>query len=139
MDRALELAGDHGGTVRSRADKGEGGSGGNGAGADPVGAWRQAFLRAPYLRDLFIRMGILSDTFETAITWDRFPEFHASVMEAANDAARRVCGAGARVSCRFTPRLSGRPGAVLHDRRSRAARHRRSSSGTRSRRPRRTR
>jgi len=102
MDRALELAGDHGGTVRSRADKGEGSSGGNGAGADPVGAWRQAFLRAPYIRDLFIRMGILSDTFETAITWDRFPEFHSSVMEAANDAARRVCGAGARVSCRFT-------------------------------------
>jgi alkyldihydroxyacetonephosphate synthase len=96
MDRALELAGDHGGAVRSRSDRG-----GQGNGADPVGAWRQAFLRAPYVRDVFIRMGILSDTFETAITWDRFPEFHAAVMAATREAVERECGAG-RVSCRFT-------------------------------------
>jgi alkyldihydroxyacetonephosphate synthase len=102
MDRALELAADHGGTVRSRADKGEGGSAQETGGTDPVGAWRQAFLRAPYIRDLFVRMGILSDTFETAITWDRFPAFHAAVMEAAEGAAREICGEGPRVSCRFT-------------------------------------
>jgi alkyldihydroxyacetonephosphate synthase len=101
MDRALELAGDHGGELRSRADKGERGTGADGGGSDPVGAWRQAFLRAPYIRDLFVRMGILSDTFETAITWDRFPQFHAALMTATEDAARRVCGE-ARVSCRFT-------------------------------------
>jgi alkyldihydroxyacetonephosphate synthase len=101
MDRALELAADHGGEVRSRSDKTAGEEGSDG-GADPVGAWRQAFLRAPYIRDLFIRMGILSDTFETAITWDRFPEFHAAVIGAAQAAAERVCGDGARVSCRFT-------------------------------------
>ena len=35
-----------------------------GAGA---GAWRAAFLRMPYLRDLLIRLGVLADTFETAI------------------------------------------------------------------------
>ena len=37
-----------------------------------VGAWREAFLRMPYLRDMLVRLGVLADTFETAITWDRF-------------------------------------------------------------------
>ena len=37
-----------------------------------MGAWRHAFLAAPYLRDTFVACGVLSDTFETAITWDRF-------------------------------------------------------------------
>jgi alkyldihydroxyacetonephosphate synthase len=78
------------------------------AGSDPVGSWRHAFLAAPYLRDTFVAVGVLSDTFETAITWDRFPGFHASVMEAARGAVAEVCGAppggpGApRLSCRFT-------------------------------------
>ena len=38
-------------------------------------AWREAFLRAPYLRDTFAAMGVLSETFETAITWERLPGF----------------------------------------------------------------
>ncbi len=73
-----------------------------------VGAWRGAFLLAPYLRDTFVACGVLSETFETAITWDRFEEFHASVIEAAGAAAAEASGApregrGApRVSCRFT-------------------------------------
>jgi alkyldihydroxyacetonephosphate synthase len=35
------------------------------------GAWREAFLRAPYLRDTLVAMGVLVETFETAVTWDR--------------------------------------------------------------------
>jgi alkyldihydroxyacetonephosphate synthase len=69
--------------------------------ADAVGSWRTAFLRAPYLRDTFVAMGVLSETFETAITWERFPAFHAAVLEATTDAVRSVCGAGS-VTCRFT-------------------------------------
>ena len=46
-------------------------------------------------------MGMISETFETAITWDRFPEFHAGIRAAVEDALRRVCGAG-HVTCRFT-------------------------------------
>jgi alkyldihydroxyacetonephosphate synthase len=46
-------------------------------------------------------MGMISDTFESAITWDRFAEFHAGVTEAAQEAVRRVCGVG-QVTCRFT-------------------------------------
>src|SRR5205085_8306257 len=68
---------------------------------DSVGSWRDAFLRAPYLRDTFVAIGVLSETFETAITWDRFPAFHESVLDAAGAAIREVCGAGG-ITCRFT-------------------------------------
>ena len=75
---------------------------------DAVGAWRGAFLLAPYLRDTFVACGVLSETFETAITWDRFEDFHADTMEAVRAKVAEVCGAPAdgtgapRVSCRFT-------------------------------------
>jgi alkyldihydroxyacetonephosphate synthase len=65
------------------------------------GAWRQSFLAAPYLRDAMVAMGMITETFETAITWDRFETFHTAVMTAAGDAVRRVCGTGS-LTCRFT-------------------------------------
>ena len=77
-------------------------------GGDPVNAWRHAFLFAPYLRDSLVACGVLSDTFETAITWDRFPDFHAEVMETARLAVAEASGGPAegpgspRISCRFT-------------------------------------
>ncbi len=73
-----------------------------------MSAWRSAFLTAPYLRDTFVACGVLSDTFETAITWDRFEDFHAVVIETARAKVAEVSGAPAegtgapRVSCRFT-------------------------------------
>jgi FAD/FMN-containing dehydrogenase len=70
-------------------------------GGDAVGSWREAFLRAPYLRDVFIATGVLSETFETAITWDRFPAFHDRVLSEVRDAVRDTCGEGS-VTCRFT-------------------------------------
>jgi alkyldihydroxyacetonephosphate synthase len=77
-------------------------------GEDPVNAWRHAFLYAPYLRDALVACGVLSDTFETAITWDLFPDFHAEVMESAKRAVAKASGGNAhgrgspRISCRFT-------------------------------------
>jgi alkyldihydroxyacetonephosphate synthase len=77
-------------------------------GDDPVNAWRHAFLFAPYLRDSLVACGVLSDTFETAITWDRFPDFHDEVMESARKAVAEASGGPAegpgspRISCRFT-------------------------------------
>lgn len=92
LDRALELAGDYGGEVReSKAD----------GGGDSVGTWRNAFVQAPYLRDSFVAGGLISDTFETAITWDRWESFHQAVRERAERAVADICGDG-RVSCRFT-------------------------------------
>lgn len=121
MRLALELIADHGGEAgevknvvrEGDAKRGRGRSGAaealHGAGAgDPVDAWRNAFLFAPYLRDSLVACGVLSETFETAITWDRFGEFHAGVTEAARDAVAEVCdapaeGPGAPVfGCRFT-------------------------------------
>jgi alkyldihydroxyacetonephosphate synthase len=92
MERALEICAEHGGAPSER---------GPGSGQDAVSSWREAFLGAPYLRDVFVAMGVLSETFETAITWERFPGFHRRVSAAAQQAVREACGAG-QVSCRFT-------------------------------------
>jgi alkyldihydroxyacetonephosphate synthase len=91
MSLALQCCADHGGAWDEPAE-GKDGS---------VDTWREAFLRAPYLRDTFVAMGVLSETFETAITWDRFDAFHSDVMSRARAAVREVCGAGS-VTCRFT-------------------------------------
>ncbi len=91
---------------------GGGGSGGGasasadvaaaGGGGDAVGSWREAFLRAPYLRDVFVAMGVISETFETAITWERFPTFHEQVTAAVREAMHAVGAGDGGVSCRFT-------------------------------------
>jgi alkyldihydroxyacetonephosphate synthase len=99
MERALECCGDHRG--RAPDSRGRDGTHADSSGGDAVGAWREAFLRAPYLRDTFLAAGVLSETFETAVTWDRFPDFHSDVMDAAGSALREVCGDG-RLTCRFT-------------------------------------
>jgi alkyldihydroxyacetonephosphate synthase len=87
MERALELCADHGGVTGDR---------GSGRG-DAEGSWRNAFLQAPYLRDTMVAAGVLAETFETAITWDRFEAFVRSVREATTAAI----GDG-RVTCRLT-------------------------------------
>ena len=98
LEQALEVCAEHGGTWSPREPPGEPTGG---AGADAVGSWRQAFLRAPYLRDTFVAMGVLSETFESAVTWDQFPDFHREVTEATESAVRAACGAGT-VTCRLT-------------------------------------
>ncbi|HWM63131.1 MAG TPA: FAD-binding oxidoreductase [Solirubrobacterales bacterium] len=105
METALAIAREHGGVPGEvRGNKPTGGD----ADASAVETWRNAFLFAPYLRDTFVACGVLSDTFETAITWDRFEDFHASAMDAVRAKVAEVCNAPAegpgapRVSCRFT-------------------------------------
>ena len=46
--------------------------------------------------------GIISDTFETAITWDRFEAFHDRVKAATERAIRDATGRTGQVTCRFT-------------------------------------
>ncbi len=57
-------------------------------------------LRGPHLRDAFVRLGLVTETFETAVTWDRFGEFHEGVLAAVRQALDQACGGGA-ISCRF--------------------------------------
>jgi alkyldihydroxyacetonephosphate synthase len=99
MVRALELARAHGGQVPEGA--GATRQENTGAREGAAGAWRSAFLGAPYLRDALVGLGMISETFETAVTWDRFEAFHAAVMGATERAVRQVCGSGT-VTCRFT-------------------------------------
>ncbi len=101
MDRACAICAEHGGVVGDRRVSAREGGDTAAAEGSSVGAWREAFLRAPYIRDILVAMGVLSETFETAITWDRFPRFHERVMAAARAAAEDASGV-AQVSCRFT-------------------------------------
>ncbi|MEM6723490.1 MAG: FAD-binding oxidoreductase [Bacteroidota bacterium] len=94
MKEALELCKAHGGswdekrlTAESRSEKGD--------------AWKKSFLLIPYLRDELIRLGIIVETFETAVTWDQFSHFYKKVKEAAQNAINKYCGIGV-VTCRFT-------------------------------------
>jgi alkyldihydroxyacetonephosphate synthase len=99
MKRALELCADLGGKIPEDAGRTRTDAAATHEGA--AGAWREAFIKAPYLRDVLISMGIVNDTFETAITWDRFANYHAQLMETGTDAIRRICGKGT-MTCRFT-------------------------------------
>jgi len=92
LARGLELCAECGGEWDEPA-AGDGGRGG------AAGAWRDAFLQAPYLRDVLVALGVLSETFETAITWERFPALHAAVVGAAREA---LDDPRAMVTCRFT-------------------------------------
>jgi alkyldihydroxyacetonephosphate synthase len=90
LDAALKLAGQHGGTwgaVRTRSGQGD--------------RWRDAFLRMPYLRNTFPAVGLIAETFESAVTWDAFPAFHERVTAAAAAAAREACGRPGVITCRF--------------------------------------
>ncbi len=93
MTTALQCCSDYGGVWERR--------GAGAAAGEAARSWREAFLRAPYLRDVFIAIGVLSETFETAITWERFPAFHDRVLSDVGDAVRHACGEGI-VTCRFT-------------------------------------
>ncbi|HUK60048.1 MAG TPA: FAD-binding oxidoreductase [Stellaceae bacterium] len=70
--------------------------------AGAAGRWRNAFIRMPYAREITVGLAIINDTFETAITWDRFERFHDSVKSAALEAIRRATGRTGQVTCRIT-------------------------------------
>ena len=120
--RAAELARDHGGDVpddalRSRTD--------DSTREGSAGAWRNAFLRAPYTRDALVAMGMVNETFETATTWDRFDALYGDVMDSVRGALNEIGAPNGVVTCRFThvypdgpaPYFTviapGRPGAQL--------------------------
>ncbi|WP_369174857.1 FAD-binding oxidoreductase [Streptomyces sp. R28] len=106
LERAVELCRDHGGEPsadaagRSDGDA-RGESGGNVRGESAAETWRSSFLRMPYQRDALARHSVISETFETACTWDRFGALHQAVTEAARRALAEVAGAGV-IACRFT-------------------------------------
>lgn len=96
MARALELVRDHGGRVDEPVES----EGSHRQGA--AGQWRDAFLRAPYLRELMVPAGVIADTFETAIPWARFGELYQGVVERMTRVLEEICGGPTSLTCRFT-------------------------------------
>ncbi len=86
--RAIELIEDNGG--RRHADD------------RAAQAWRHTFIRMPYARELTVPLGVINDTFETAVTWDKFESFHSAVTRATAEAIKEATGGPGTVSTRFT-------------------------------------
>jgi alkyldihydroxyacetonephosphate synthase len=95
MKRALEACADHGGTP-------EGAERPDAHRAGAAGLWRNAFIRMPYSRERMVPRAVIADTFETAITWERFEAFHDKVKAATEQAIRDATGRPGQVTCRFT-------------------------------------
>jgi alkyldihydroxyacetonephosphate synthase len=97
MDRALEICGDNGGewdqAMLAQADSYRSGA---------AGKWRDKFLRGPYLREHAISRGVMRDTVETCITWERYLELRARVKAATLAAIREVTGRNGTMTVRFT-------------------------------------
>jgi alkyldihydroxyacetonephosphate synthase len=93
MGRALECCADHGGVPETAEDAHREGA---------AGRWRTAFIRMPYARERTIKSAVIDDTFETAITWERFETFHDQVKSATEAAIRDATGRAGEVTCRFT-------------------------------------
>jgi alkyldihydroxyacetonephosphate synthase len=94
MQRARECCADHGGTPEA--------SGADAHREGAAGVWRNAFIRMPYAMERLILRGVINDTFETAITWDRFEAFHDAIKSATEDAIKEATGRSGQVTCRFT-------------------------------------
>jgi alkyldihydroxyacetonephosphate synthase len=110
--RAAELIADHGGQVEPGGGDGPSAPASGSSGSAPAESgrladraadqWRAAFLRAPYVRDALVQLGVLCETVETAVTWDRFEHLHTEVVEAVGEALASVGAAAGHVTCRLT-------------------------------------
>ena len=76
--------------------------------SDKADNWKNAFFKAPYLRDELIRYGFVIETFETSITWERFDQFHKEIIRTTQEAIEKYCGVGF-VTTRFTHLYSDGP------------------------------
>ena len=94
--RALEICADHGGRPETDAQSAEAHKEGS------AGAWRTAFINMPHLRKPLVAAGVIHDTFETAITWERFAAFHEQIVTRTHAALKEVTGHEGYVSTRFT-------------------------------------
>lgn len=97
---AVAIAREYGGIIADEdivVDDGQGNTTGR---TGPVGAWRNAFIGVN--AGLTAGLGLLTDTFETATTWDNWPNFDALVRKRVGRVLRETMGESATLSCRFT-------------------------------------
>lgn len=100
MDPATTICRNHGGLLDGMPKMVAGDR--SGAAEGGAAAWRDSFLKGPYLRDGLIQLGATVETFETAITWDRFETFVGEVRSRVQRAAEEAGGGQAIVSARLT-------------------------------------
>ncbi|MFG2196463.1 FAD-binding oxidoreductase [Streptomyces sp. NPDC048639] len=94
LSQALECVREHGGEPvgEPRISRPEDADATQRGGQAPEQQWKDGFQAAPYLRDTLVATGILVETFETAVTWNRFDELDEAVLQAARRAAEAACG-----------------------------------------------
>jgi alkyldihydroxyacetonephosphate synthase len=56
----------------------------------------------PYLRDGLARMSAITETFETACTWDRAPGLYEAVRVDISAAVEKITGTPGLINCRLT-------------------------------------
>lgn len=100
IGEAVRIAREFGGHIDEDAVLVDDGSGEATGREGAVGAWRQSFIGVN--AGLSNGLGLLADTFETAITWDKWPGFDEHVRAKVGVALRETLGDSARLSCRFT-------------------------------------
>ena len=98
MSRALDVCRAHGGRYNRRKVTHTESRVRSGA----AGSWRNNFIKAPYLRDVMAARGMVTETFETAVTWDQFERFHQGIEAAAQRAYDTHCRGRGLLTCRFT-------------------------------------
>lgn len=94
LDEVIAIATAHKGRVAYGPRHSEDGDVAGGS----AGKWRDAFFRAPYRQTALVSMGMVADTFETAIPWDRFFSLHEAITEAVT----AVMPKPSILACRFT-------------------------------------
>ncbi len=102
FERGLEIAADHGGIYEKNPSSKNSDPKNSSHRAGMMGAWRDTFLRMPYYRNLTTRLGLISDTFETAISWADFDDFYQNVCDKMQAELKRITNENTALSCRFT-------------------------------------
>ena len=96
LDRALDIAKENEGLFEKLAESSNAHLSGS------SGSWRNSFIKAPYLRESFTRRGIIQDTFETSITWDKSMSFIEDIKQQTAKAILSITGKPSLVTCRIT-------------------------------------
>lgn len=94
LQKAIQLCVEAGGKTTHKLDEED-------ANSPEAAEWKRSFIRAPYIRDSLMQLGLILETFETAVTWDKFEVFHRAIEKGVYDSFQRL-GMKGFITCRFT-------------------------------------
>jgi|TARA_B100002003_G_scaffold246650_1_gene276745 alkyldihydroxyacetonephosphate synthase len=97
---AVEIARDNGGLIEDEQIQISGGSNETTGRDGAVGNWRSSFIGVN--AGLTNGLGLITDTFETSVTWDKWPAFDAEVRDRVGRVLNETFGKAHTLSCRFT-------------------------------------